>query len=567
MNSCVSSVLSEFRPSLPLAVWTRELEEDPDREFLLDGISRGFRITDQQSTFQRTTQENYSSATLHPNRAQVEKQILFEIDHGHYRLTNEPPTIVSALGAVPKPNSDQVRLIHDCSRPAGAALNDFATIDKLSFQTIDDAAQLVSPNCFFGKVDLQSAYRSVAIHPDDYPATGLHWTFNGEESTTYMFDTRLPFGARRSPGIFHRLTQAVKRMMQARGFNGIVVYLDDFLICESSYDKCWQAMTTLISLLRELGFSISWHKVEGPCQRLTFLGIEFDSIVQCLRLPQDKLEEFRVLLIEFSARSRASRRQLQRLAGKLNWACKVVRGGRTYLRRILNLINPLSKPHHKARLNREFHADIQWWIRFIDCFNHQPTFPIPQVDSPVFMDACPVASGIFFAGDWQYTNFDIDWPEVAPMHINHKEVLSALLAARRWGHLWANSCVKLFTDNTTARAIINKGTCKNAIVMSYLRELFWIAATNNFSIQAVYIRGPSNILADSISRLHEPGQLWYLETLLQEYASCHQYFPSLFYVYLHMSNDSFLSLTPQVRQVHDNRLGLMRKSINIGQPR
>jgi hypothetical protein len=255
-----------------------------------------------------------------------------------------------------------------------------------------------------------------------------------------------------------------------------------------------------------------------------------------------KLQEFRELLITFSTRRRASRRQLQQLAGKLNWACQVVRGGRVYLRRILNLLAPLNKPNHKIRLDREFHKDISWWINFIDTFNSKPVFPMPSMESPVFMimDACSSASGIFFNGDWLYTVFNWDWPAIADMHINFNE-------ARRLGHLWANSSVKIFTDNTTARAIINKGSCRNPLAMDYLRELFWIAATNNFSRQAVYIPGPSNILADSISRLHQPGQLWYLQHLLQEYAACHDINVAMFGLENHMTYFSFISLIPQLQ--------------------
>ena len=41
--------------------------------------------------------------------------------------------------------------------------------------------------------------------------TGLIWELGGK--TVFMKDTRLPFGASLSPGIFHRLTQAGKRIM------------------------------------------------------------------------------------------------------------------------------------------------------------------------------------------------------------------------------------------------------------------------------------------------------------------------------------------------------------------
>ena len=38
------------------------------------------------------------------------------------------PTIVSAIGAVLKADSEEVRLIYDCSQPEGSAVNDYADI-------------------------------------------------------------------------------------------------------------------------------------------------------------------------------------------------------------------------------------------------------------------------------------------------------------------------------------------------------------------------------------------------------------------------------------------------------
>ena len=49
----------------------------------------------------------------------------------------------SPLGAIPK-TAGGVRLIHDCSRPAGNSLNDFAVLESSqTFQNIDDATSLV----------------------------------------------------------------------------------------------------------------------------------------------------------------------------------------------------------------------------------------------------------------------------------------------------------------------------------------------------------------------------------------------------------------------------------------
>ena len=64
------------------------------------------------------------------------------------------------------------------------------------------------------KLDLSSAFRYVKIHSGNHEATGLKWTFSGDSEPTYLIDSRLPFGASRSPQIFNDVTQAVCRIMR-----------------------------------------------------------------------------------------------------------------------------------------------------------------------------------------------------------------------------------------------------------------------------------------------------------------------------------------------------------------
>ena len=77
-------------------------------------------------------------------------------------------------------------------------------------------------------------------------------------------------------------------------------------------------MHVLINLLRELGFSNAYDKVEGPATRVTFLGIVADSVLLSLELPQQKVNEFCAMLLQFASRKRTSLCQLQQLAGHLN---------------------------------------------------------------------------------------------------------------------------------------------------------------------------------------------------------------------------------------------------------
>ena len=79
---------------------------------------------------------------------------------------------------------------------------------------------------------------------------------------------------------------------------------------------------------------VASDKVEGPSTCLKFLGIEIDTQWRCLRLPQDKLADLKQLVSNWIEKKSCSLGDLQSLVGKLQHACKVVRPGRTFLRRM-----------------------------------------------------------------------------------------------------------------------------------------------------------------------------------------------------------------------------------------
>ena len=290
-------------------------------------------------------------------------------------------------------------LIHDCSMPKGKGLNSYVpVIDKMSFQTIDNAIKLIGPGYYPGKIDLWHAYHSVPIHPSNYAATGLKWVFEGDILPTYLMDTRLCFGGRRSPGIFHRLTQSVCRMMYRSGFTTIVVYLDDFLVIGRTKEKCQLAFDTLYKLLLSLGFQISLSKLVYPCQQLTFLGVVINTVAMELFLPQSKLSETRELVNTFASRKHASKCQLQKLAGKLNCTCRIVHGGQTFLRCIIDCMNALSSNSAKYLLTPEFRKDIFWWQKFLLLFNGKRLLHSKVPIADVQTDACSKGIGAFFRG-------------------------------------------------------------------------------------------------------------------------------------------------------------------------
>ena len=450
-------------------------------------------------------ENNKSAQPGSPLYGPATQQILAEIEHGNYEVCDSKPPLISPFSVIEKPDGG-VRLIHDGSQPEGASMNDYATLDMHHrFQSVDDATRLLWPGYYMAKVDLKSAYRSVAISEHSQQFTGLKWQFGTE--TVFLRDKKLPFGSKLAPGIFHRLTQSVRRMMAKRFPQAsLVVYLDDFLLLAPSASVCQAAQATLLKLLRTLGFQISWTKVIDPAQRIIFLGIELDSLDMCLRLPSAKLHQLRQELADFSQRRRATKRQLQSLTGKLNWAAAVVFGGRVFLRRIINLTNTLRNKTDRVLLSKDMRRDIDWWLQFMSTFNGKSAMLDKEPITTVYTDACNAGCGGVFGSDWFYCNWDLDWPAVSSLHINYKECLAVVVAAARWAPLWAGKRIYLLSDNQAAVGMLNRGTAKQSQVMECLRWLFWLSATHGFHLTARYIPGSTNVAADSASRILEPGQ-------------------------------------------------------------
>ena len=197
----------------------------------------------------------------------------------------------------------------------------------------------------------------------------------------------------------------------------------------------------------------------------------------------------------------------ERIVGKLSFMAKAIYGGRTFLRRVIDLIVRLKQQSRKgSRITKPVAADLHWWLQFMDRWNGEALILDGQkiLASSLTSDASDTAVGAVYG---QLVIYQVLTSKQRKWHINEKEIFAFLLAIREWGSNFPRKHVKFVPrlgaklDNTTAMAWINKGTSRSKIAMLMLREICWISAIKGFRITCAHIPGNQNVVADAASRL------------------------------------------------------------------
>ena len=111
------------------------------------------------------------------------------------------------------------------------------------------------------------------------------------------------------------------------------------------------AFATLRQLLTQFGLSEALNKSCAPTHIMVFLGIEVNSMSLTISIPGEKLLEILTILKSWIDKQYCSVKELQSLAGSLNFSARCVRSGRIYLSRILNFLRsiPVTGQHKIPR--------------------------------------------------------------------------------------------------------------------------------------------------------------------------------------------------------------------------
>ena len=220
-----------------------------------------------------------------------------------------------------------------------------------------------------------------------------------------------------------------------------------------------------------------------------------------MRLPTKKLHLLQEAINGWLHRKAATKREMLSLIGKLAHACKVVKPGRIFLRRLIDLASSRTNMDHWIRINQEFQSDLMWWHLFLERWNRSSLLSSHTNRAPDIIFSSD-ASGAWGCGAvWQSHWFQCQWsPSWAGINIAIKELVPVVLAVAVWGEKWAHKHVLVQCDNMAVVACIHSQSSKVPTIMHLLRTLHFITAFFDINLTACHLPGEVNILADALSR-------------------------------------------------------------------
>ncbi len=361
----------------------------------------------------------------------------------------------------------------------------------------------VRPRDWFAAIDLKDAYFHVSILPRHRPF--LRFAFEGR---AYQYKV-LPFGLSLSPRVFTKVAEAALVPLREQGVR-ILNYLDDWLILAQSQDQLCEHRDMVLSHLSQLGLQVNCEKCKlSPVQRISFLGMELDSVSQTARLTQERAQSVLNCLNTFKNRTAAPLKQFQRLLGHMAAAAAVTPLGLLHMRPLQHWLH--GRVPRWAWQSGTLRVQVtpacrQTFTPWSDLSFLRAGVPLEQVSrhAVVYTDASAKGWGATFNGhavSGVWTGPQLHW------HINCLELLAVHLALNRLKRRLRGEHVLVRTDNTATVAYINRqGGLRSRRMSQLARHLLLWSRKHLRSLRAIHIPGLLNRTADELSRAALPGE-------------------------------------------------------------
>ncbi|CAC5383023.1 unnamed protein product [Mytilus coruscus] len=193
-----------------------------------------------------------------------------------------------------------------------------------------------------------------------------------------------------------------------------------------------------------LKIPLSAHKTVGPSTSLEYLGLILNSMHMFAKLPDEKLVRIKDILYSYHNRRSCTKHEMLNLLGHLNYACKVIIPGRSFVSYLLTLAHSVKELNHHVTITKGCRDDMAMWFKFLCQWNGISFFISDNVinasDFYLFTDASStIGYGGYFRKRWFHGIWPDDFirPDEEFFSMAYLELYPIIISAILWGHEWS----------------------------------------------------------------------------------------------------------------------------------
>ena len=532
-------------PSFPADTWKWALSGYFDSHEIHEQFVYGWDMSFTETPHPKNSRWNLQGASLYEKDVQIyiDQELAFGALVGPFDESELPFQVYcSPFNTVKKKKSKVRRTVVDCTQ-LDKGINKFidahlhrGTYWKLSLPTSATIIKLIQntrlqypgQRVLIFKLDMARWYRWFLLDPVQAIFFAVRW-----RGKVYL-DTVLSFGNRAAALAAQRVIWAIVWMFRTRvppfpgsfnsgiacsckthcecGDNQAAGYIDDF-IGVSSETLAHLQFDAALGLAKFLGLHLSETPghISPPSVECECLGSLYNTDLNSMRLPDDKVADFTELLQVWSTKQRASEHELAVLCGKMLYAANVFFAGRLFLNRCLATKRFASRFDEPIYLSEDFYADIRWWQSAIKSRNGV-SFLVPESTVDVSLDASTDGwyGGLPGLGAYNHKNhqyFSCTVPlELRYLEIADLELIAHVVSLHVWADQWLETQVTIHTDNQACWHLLNNGRSRQDIRLRMSRWMASCQIEKQFRIASAWIPTSENNLADALSRYGDKAQ-------------------------------------------------------------
>ncbi len=382
-------------------------------------------------------------------------------------------------------------------------VNPYVWKEKHKFEDLRTLLQYARKDDSAFMFDFKSGYHHVDMHVNSQEYLGFAWDFRDGQGIKYFKFTVLPFGLSSAGYIFSKVLRELVRFWRDERKLEIVMYLDDGICVNRTYEEACVASQLVRNDLMTAGLIESTKKcVWQPTSKPKWLGFIIDLTDFRILIPEEKLSDIKTFLCEIlDDKRKVTRRLLSQVAGKI-MALKPAVGNVVHLmtRGLSRQIALGGSWDGQSQMDLEVRREIQFWFDNISNLNGKDISENYDVKNVIFSDASEKAFAGYIVNMQGYEAHGNWSAQEAVMSSTWRELKAVQLVMESFCDNIKASTIQWCTDCKNVVNIIEKGSRKQHLNDISMR-IYQSCVKYNINIIMKWIPRTENERADYLSNL------------------------------------------------------------------